>query len=345
MAVGTIAAVIAAGAAAASTGYALSGAGTPAQPNLASSSAALSNAEASMLPIERQLAGAAATGGTVTNPGYKQIGTEYFPVDSNGNITGKPVPASVATTDFSQFGGAQTQAALAEQNAGDQLALAQKYDPAFIQSALQQEQLADPNSVTARAQENKLIQQQISNPIINPVAPKLESQIGEQVAAGKGLDSFDTGVLNDATAKALAARGGQQSNADFVSPLTTGLAGDQRQLAGIQAGQNELASGSTPEDIQYRQQQQNLANLSAEISGQTPTSEFSSLSNASRGPNPTTAGAPLPTMTNPLQTAGNAALTTQQQQEGQANNWMAGLSTVLNATGALGAITNNTGVK
>jgi len=97
-----------------------------------------------------------------------------------------------------------------------------------------------------------------------------------------------------------------------------------------------MGSGTTPEDVKYRQDQQNLANLSAEINGQTPTSEFASLSNASRSANPTTNGAPLSTVGNSLQTGGNAALTNYSQQMGQANNWLAGLSATVNASTAVG---------
>ena len=375
------AAALGAAAAVGGAAYEISGAGQPAQPNLAASSAALSNAEASALPIERQLAGAAETGGTVLNPGYTSSGdaaslrtslqqqiaqlqgkkaggwgndqnqqqiqslqNQLAALPASGpvykNAKGQIVPASHAETNFGQFGGAQTQAAIEEQNAANQLQIAQQYDPALIQSALAEEALADPNSVAARAQESKLIQQQINEPITNPVAAPLESQISARVSAGKGLDQFDETALNNATQQALADRGGSSVPADFTSPLTTGEAGNQRQLTGIQSAQNFLGSGTTPEDVQYRQQQQDLANLSAEVSGQTPTSEFSSLSNASRGPNQVTNGAPLPLLPSDItQTAGNAALTTQQQQEGQANNWLAGISTVLNGAGAVSQFT------
>jgi hypothetical protein len=240
------------------------------------------------------------------------------------------------TADFTGYGAGQVQAETADQNAKLQLALEQKYSPQFIAEALKQEQLADPQSVAARDRESQLIQQQINHPVINPVSPMLESQIGQQVSAGKGLDDFDTAALNSGVQQALAARGGGGTGADFTAPLTTGFEGDQRQLAGIQKAQGFMSSGTTPEDIKYRQQQQDLANLSAEISGQTPTSEFGSLSNASRSANPTTAGAPLPTMPgNSLQVGGNAAQTRYGQQMNQANSWMSGLSGVVNASTAI----------
>lgn len=372
----------------------------PKQPDMAASSAALSNAEADMLPIERQLAGAAQTGGKYLLPGYTQttagddaaaqiqsqidalqnsikpatpltaqqratgrqqpaspttakiseanakiadLKTQLSAVQGGGKIykdsQGRIVPESEAMQGFGEFGGAQTQATLAKQNAANQLELQQKYGPEFIQEALNQQELANPQGVAARKRESELIQQQIDQPIINPISTELENQLNSRVSAGKGLDDFDTHVLNQSVASALGARGGSTVPGDFTSPLTTGFAGEGRQLQGIDQAKSFLASGGTPEDIKYRQEQQNLANLSAEISGQTPTSEFGSLSNASRGPNPTTAGAPLPTIGNTLQTGGNAALTTQQQQAGQANNWMAGISTVLNASGALGQLT------
>lgn len=258
-------------------------------------------------------------------------------------INGVPVTKNSDGTysiNFNGYSNAETQASIANQEAANNLALAQKYDPQFIASALKQEQEADPQSYAARQEENDLIQQQMNNPLNNPVADILNNQVQSQVEAGKGLDDFDTGVLNNAVEQALKDRNSSGNGADFSQPLTTGAAGVARQQAGIQKGIGELTSGSSPEDIAYRKEQQNLANLSALINGQTPTSEFSSLSGAQRGPTPQVSGSPLPTMGgNTAQTAGSAALgaygTSLGIQENQANPWLAGISTALNAGNAL----------
>ena len=320
------------------TGYAVSGAGTPSSPNLSSSSRKVSNAEAAMLPFERMLQGAAQSGGSAQTikPGY------FMRIDKDGNTiyksqkNHKVVPASEAltTTSFAGYGDAETQAAIAKQNAANQIELQQKYAPQFITEALKQEALSDPQGMAARQRESELIQQQIDQPITNPVSEMLSGQVNDRVKAGKGLDDFDTQVLNSSVEKALAARGGSTTPADYSEPLTTGFAGEQRRMQGIGEGQAFLSSGTTPEDVKYRQDQQNLANLSAEVNGATPTSQFASLSNASHSANPTSNGSSLPMMGNAMQVGGNAALANYQQQSGQANSWLGGISSLLSGAGA-----------
>lgn len=352
----------------ASAGLSASGALNPSQPNLASSNQQVSDAEASMLPGERQLLAAAQTGSAYSIPLTvkqqkqqtklnNQISTLQSEISNPASASAHGSAAnpqllqsqlSKAQTKlagikqesgtFAGSGANEVQGQIAQQSAKDQLALEQQYSPQFISEALKDEALADPQSVAARGLENDLIQKQINQPITNPISYTLENQVGARVNAGKGLDDFDTGVLNNSVSQALAARGGSSTPGDFTSPLTTGSAGVQRQQQGIAQGQSFLGSGTTPEDVQYRQQQQNLADLSAEVTGATPTSEFGSLSNASKSANPTSNGMALPTLGNTLQTAGNAALTTQQQQAGQSNNWLAGLSAVTGLAGAAGNV-------
>lgn len=245
------------------------------------------------------------------------------------------------TVNFKGYGQAQTQSTIANQEAAGQLALAQKYDPAFINASLQQEKEADPQGYAARQAENALIQKQISDTPDQPVADMLQSQVESRVNAGKGLDDFDTSTLNNAVAQALQSRGGGATGADYSEPLTTGAQGVQRQLAGEQEGIGELSSGTTPEDVDYRREQQNLANLSAQVNGQTPESEFHSLSGAQSGPTPMVGGPSLPQT--PGDTTGQAASATlgsygtQLQNLGrQANPWLSGVTTLLNGAGAAG---------
>lgn len=247
------------------------------------------------------------------------------------------------TVSFKGYGAGDTQRQIAEQSAAGQLALAQKYDPQFIANALKEEKQADPNSFAARQRMSELIQQQITDPPSNPIAGELSGQVGAQLKAGRGLDEFDTGVLNDAVSKALADRNSSGQGADFSMPLTTGAAGVNRELAGQQKALGDLTSGTTPEDVQYRQEQQNLANLSAEINGQTPQSQFKSLSGAQQGPTPQVSGPSLPLIPgNTMQTAGNAALQANSTALGvaaqQANPWLSGISTTLAGLNAAGDI-------
>lgn len=242
------------------------------------------------------------------------------------------------TVDFTGYGAGDVQAKIATQMAESNLALAQKYDSQFIEEALKQQKLADPEGFAARARMDELMQEQINRPLVQPVAEELQRQVGEQVAAGKGLDRFSQETLDRAVADALASRGGQgAAGTDFSEPLTTGLTGNARQLAAIQKGQSFLGSGTTPEDVAYRRNQQDMANLSARINGATPQSQFGSMSAAQQGPTPQVAGAPLPTMPSGSgQMGANAAAQQYATASQQANPWMAGMGTVLNAAGALG---------
>ena len=402
--------------------YGMSGAGKPQQPNLSASSAQLSNVEADMLPIQRQLEAAAqageattvnlpqhmetqqfiqvpanspilsqfahgqlggktaggaargaaigsvipglgtaagALGGAVAGKLFGHKAPQYVEVPYNpadweeggkfagqkppGNIISKQVnvPAGPHTFDFKGLGAADIQSTLAKANAKSQLALSQKYDPQFIAAAKAQEDLANPEGAAARQRMDELVQEQISRPNEQPVADELNRQLSQRIAAGKGLDEFDTSVLNKSVQDSLGARGGGGAQVDWSRPLTTGFAGEQRRLAGIGESGNFLASGTTPEDVAYRRSQQNMANLSAEMSGQTPVSEFASLSGARNGPTPTANGQPLPLMQgNTSGAAGSAAAGAYSTGMGyaanQANPWFTGLSSVINAASTAG---------
>ena len=201
-------------------------------------------------------------------------GTIYM--DASGNI----VPSSQASQSFAGLGTADIEGQIMQELAQGQLTEAQKMDPQFIAEALAQEQQADPQSFAARQQMYNLIQQQINNPPQSPVSNEMEKQVEAKVNAGQNLTPDEQSLLDTAIAQ----RGGTSAPTDFSQDLTTGFQGEQRGLANAQAGTNWLASGETPEDIQYRAEQQNLANLSNYVSGQTPQSQFKSLSGAQSGP-------------------------------------------------------------
>lgn len=249
------------------------------------------------------------------------------------------------TVSFKGYGAGDTQSTIAKQSAADQLALAQKYDPQFIASALAQEKEADPYGTQARAMEADLIQKQSGENFVNPISDTLSKQVDQQVNAGKNLDPMEDQALQSALSDAQSARGsggaGATAGTNFEQPLTSGAAGIARQQAGQQKAISELGSGTTPEDIQYRQQQQTMADLSALMSGQTPTSEFKSLSGAQSGPTPTVSGTALPTSAGGVtQTAQSSILsqnaTGNQIRSSTANPWLAGLTTAINGVGALG---------
>lgn len=246
--------------------------------------------------------------------------------------------------DFSGKGAADIQGQISKALAQGQLDTEKQFDSQFIASALAQEKLADPERFEARDMLYKDIQQQINNPPNSPVANEIQRQVQEKLNAGQNLTPEEKSMLGKAVQEGTAARGGGNPNVDFSQDLTTGTKGTQRETSNAGAGINWLSSGETPEDIQYRSEQQDLSNLSNYISGQTPQSQFGELSGAQRGSTPLAQAAPLPT-TNPNAGAqGAAAGVTNyglnvQQALNTPNPWMAGISGViggLNVAGAAG---------
>ena len=303
--------------------------------------------------------------------GYKGLPNYTYSSPQSAGLTWKPSALTINgvpiqqnndgsyTIYFNGFGTAQAAATEAQQNAASQLALEQQYDPKFITQALQEEQQADPESFAARNEMNNLVggaapQANLAN-LNEPVSTMLNSQIQDTLNAAQNnsLTATDTARLNAAVTSALNSRGGvaggsatgNQPYQNFQQPLTTGFPGEQRQSQAAQSAMGFLASGSDPEDIQYRRTQQNLSNLAAEANGQTPSSQFASLSGASSGPAPLAAGTTLPLMSDNGAAAQQIGLQNWQTQMQNANNqinpWMAGLSSMMQLGGA---ITPRTGI-
>lgn len=244
------------------------------------------------------------------------------------------------TSDFTGMGTADITGKLAQQQAKIQEELGAKYGPQFASEALKEARQADPLGFAARDQELSMIQDQIANPQpINPLSTELEQRMQQRVDAGAGLDSMSKEVLDAAIARSNADRGGRTGTSGVETNLTTGMEGAARRQSGIGQAQSFLSSGSTPEDIAYRREQQNLANLSSFQSGQTPESQFQNLSGAAQGATPFIPGQPGPTMPNNAGPAGSnysvgSYLQNLRNQSGQANTWLGGLSALLSGVGA-----------
>lgn len=315
----------------AAASYGVAQASQPNAPDSASSSRELSNVNAALLPIRRRLEAAAQQGARTTLQIPVWNGTTW--VNQN------------QTFDFRGMGEADIQGQIASKMAELQLELSQKYDHQFIEEALKQAELADPESFAARRRMNELIQSQIEAEPDRPVAEMLDKQIMDQIAAARDgkLDAGMKAVLDDAVGDALTARGGESApGANFEEPLTTGFAGEQRQREAAQRSLGWLSSGGTPEDVKYRREQQNLANLSASVNGQTPVTQFQSLSGAQRGPTPFVPGQTLPGMPQGQGGAAQGAAldrwgTQMQAEGGQVNNWLAGITGALNLGGRVAA--------
>lgn len=264
-------------------------------------------------------------------------GTVYR--DHNGDV----VTRQQAVASFHGIGTADVQSRLARQMAQVKLALQQKYGVQFADQARQELEQSDPEGTQARAKLYDLIQQQNNERPDRPVADLLDRQVSQQLASGNRLDPVMRDVLDREVAAAQAARG-QDAGADsqqFANPLETGFEGQQRQLAAQQKATGWLSSGATPEDVQYRREQQNLSNLGAFVSGQTPEAQFRNLSGSQQGATPFNPGQPLPQAQNGADQTGlgyatSGYLQNMRYQQSQVNPWMAGLSGLLSAGGAAG---------
>lgn len=344
--------------------YEAASASGPAQPNTAKAARQMAEAESAALPARRKLE-AAAQQGAKTNVWVdkhvetKQLvkvdgkkvpyvakdwepGGQYYTGKKPKIITEKvKVPAGYKNVDFSGYGEADVQSAVAKQNAATELALREKYDPQFIEEALKQQAEADPLGTAARAKEFEMIQESLGKTPDRPVAELLDRQVGEQLAAGRNLDSVSQDVLDQAVAQAQAARGGGNARSQqFAEPLTTGFAGDERVQAAQAKAQAWLGSGATPEDVTYRRQQQDMANLASFMSGQTPESQFQTISGAQSGPTPMNNGRMPQANPNASTTGNNAAVSAWNATMGwdatQSNDWMSGISTILSGLTAAG---------
>ncbi len=354
-------------------GAGVSAALAPGAPKVNLDGGATTRAEAQTLPTQRQIASAAQQGtkisvstGRMTTttkaqqqvkvPGARAGSSQWVPYVASewqeggkyfGTVQGTPqtrtaqirVPApEVIDLDFTGYGDADVQAKLADQMAQLYLDLGDKYGPQFIEQARKQLELADPEGTAAREKLFELTQQQAARKPVSPLANTLQRQIGEQVSAGRGLDAGVATQVDAAVADANAARGDQLNARLLRDKMTIGMEGDQREAEAIRKGSGWLSSGLTPTDVDYRSTQQSLANLSSFIQGRTPTSQFGSLSNARNGAAPLVPGQPLPQMQNNTQAYNNIALsgwnTRLQNQAGQANPWMSGLSTLLSSASA-----------
>lgn len=347
---------------AAQASQASKGAGSP---NTASASRKVAKAAAGALPTQRALAAAEQAGKGGVAAGYKQVKptqallarwkqarnpeAQAAYASYNGDFSkvytdgkGHLVDKQLAEPNFAGYGSADITAELARRAADLQEKLGAKYGTQFAEEAAKEAALADPEGTRARAVENELIQRQLAAPV-TPVAGQLDEQIRAQQQAGAGFDPMTQDLLDTAVAQAAQDRGGGPSAADVGAIMSTGAEGAARRQAAMSKAQGFLASGQTPEDVNYRREQQNISNLGSFVSGTTPESQFGGLAAARQGATPTYTGQALPTMPPGVAQAGNqyamqgwqAGLNAKQNQP---NQWLAGISSLMQLGGSIGAM-------
>lgn len=246
--------------------------------------------------------------------------------------------------DFTGLGTADNNAVISDQMAQAMLDIQKNYGSEYIKQRLANLQQADPTGYAARKQMfDRILADADKNPN-RPIAEDLQAQIADALAKGGSLTTGPGSQLEqiqqDVRGRQIAngiflgnAPANQESNAVFQ-------AGDavkqqrQSQAAGF------LNSGVTPEDVEYRRIQQSLSNLGTFVNGQSPVTEFGSLSGAQGGAAPFDPGqVAMPTL-NPnagyqgMQDASQLYSGQVNWSNSQVNPWTFGLSTGINALGA-----------
>ncbi len=247
-----------------------------------------------------------------------------------------PVAAGPQDLDFTGYGTADIEGKKARDQADLELELGKKYGVDFAtQNRLLQEQ-ADPLGTQARAKEYELMQQ---DQPVSPLSGQLNDQILAQVKAGRGVDPMSRALMERSLAEANAARGGGLSAGDVADSMSTGASGEARLRAATDKGSQFLASGQTPEDLDFKRQQQKISNMGAFVHGQTPQSQFGNIRQAGTGATPVAgaqAGAQMPNNAGQVgqQFAGNAYQANVNQAQ-QSPSWFTGLSSLLTGLGSL----------
>ena len=246
--------------------------------------------------------------------------------------------------DFTGLGTADNNAVISDQMAQAMLDIQKNYGADYIKQRLANLQQSDPTGYAARKQMfDRILADANKNPD-RPLADDLQQQMAEALAQGGNLTTGPNSQIEQIQQDV---RGKQLANGIFLGNAPASQeasavfqAGDamkqqrQSQAAGF------LNSGVTPEDVEYRRIQQGLSNLGTFVGGQSPISEFSSLSGAQGGAAPFDPGQVFAPKLNPnagyqgMQNASQLYSGQVNWANSQVNPWVAGLSTGINALGA-----------
>jgi hypothetical protein len=259
----------------------------------------------------------------------------------SGNVT-NPITGQTQNYDFTGLGTADVQNQFQNQMAQTLLDIQKGLGPEFVAQRLKDLEQSDPTGFAAYKQLfDQIKQESAQSPANLQLSEQTQSQINDILSKSQSLDPQELIDVQQG------ARGGQVQNGIYLGNAPAQAeagavvgATDQKQAAGQQEAQSFLQSGVSPEDINYRKIQQDMANLGAFISGQDPTAQFSSISGAQSQAAPyPNSGFQVPTI-NEGQAAGEGIQNRLGIYQGQvdwsqnsANPYLAGLSTAANATG------------
>lgn len=250
-------------------------------------------------------------------------------------ITGYGPPKT--EVDFTGIGEIDMAKDYADKMAKALLENQQKYGVDFVKVAKEQLEQSDPEGTAARKQLADMVMADLDRKAPQrPVASELSRQL---------LEDLNRPGISAAQASAAGQGGGGTDIDALIAEInaaneTASRMGDQQRMMGW------LSSGATPQDVEYRRNQQAMANAASFLGGKTPQAQFGQLSGAQQGASPFVQGPALSNIDSATAgswgpgAAGTAYGNQLQQQASQLNPWFVGLSSVIQGAGALGAASN-----
>lgn len=200
--------------------------------------------------------------------------------------------------DFTGIGEGDYQRQYADQMAQQLLDLQNQFGPDYVQERLDELAQSDPEGQAMRQRLWQAVQSDVSQAQTahRPAADELQQLIQAELDRGATLDDVTANRVSQAVRGGQVARGNYLGNAATTQEAQAlGSAAEAAQAQRQQEALAFLTSGSTPEDVAYRRQEQALGNLGSFISGETPIAQFQQLAGAGGGVVPFTGtGQPLP---------------------------------------------------
>lgn len=278
----------------------------------------------------------AAVAGTIADA--KNFPFQYA-IDAAAQMGGKYTdPVTGQVYDFTGLGDADNAAIVSDQMAQTLLDIQKNYGADFVKQRLADLEQSDPKGFAARKELFARIMADAEKNPGRPMAQELQDTITQTLQRGGKLDARQTQQVQEKV------RGKQVANGIILGNAPAGAeagamveASDAMLAQRQQQGMDFLTSGVSPEDVAYRNIQQSLSNLGAFVNNQTPTAQFGQLSGAQAGAAPfTSTGTPNAAL-NPNASAQGIsnAFTQYQNNQSQANPWLAAMSTGVNTFSAL----------
>lgn len=248
--------------------------------------------------------------------------------------TGGKVVINGKVYDFSGLGNADQQGAISDTMAKALLDIQKNYGADFVKQRLADLQRSDPTGFAARKQLfDKILEDSQKGAPNQQMSEDLQGQVNTMLQGTGGLDEQGRQEVQNSVRGRQAARGIILGNAPAQEEAQAVVqAQDTLRTQQQQSAEDYLKSGISPQDIQFRKIQQDLANLGAFQNGQTPEAQFGQLAGAGNGAAPFS----TPNYSNPASLNPNAAgiginfaqsnFSTSQQ---NANPFMAGAGMVI----------------